>query len=328
MKSYIAIKITDIFFDKEGNIAWYTDYIGNRYSINDIKHIIKYRELPSKLESMKRFSGSKNRVIAISNMRIDRSDKIYSIDSLNTHIINDREICVLCEDSGSGLQLYRSVLEHYFPDVKFSVISSYGKDNIGNKIIELFVKYEHIIVIVDNKQDETLYMDRLLDALNIAKEYTDIHIFKPTCMEEIVLSSKDLQCKDTSIIRDSILEYLETGEIYYKFSKGVYWCAGKTYTNLENTLYKEAVRVSSLAISKGLLSRCFTQDCCNIGIMYNGKIEQFNNWCKYCSSNKKIWSLANRSLIGGLINTVNKILGFDEDKLQNWNTDSKQQLYE
>ena len=298
------------------NVVWYTDTNGIRYSKEDIVYVIKNKKMPLDKLFILRFRES----TVIINMTIDRNGNIRSTDR-RINVINIgrvKTISLVIEDSNSGMQFYKTILEIAFPKIIFEAKTANGFRGIANIIHS---GYKCDIVIMDKKMDSICIMDLIDDIKN---EMLDIgtHLYMPTSIEEIFLSNLKLQIYKPSKLKKQIENYFNTGLNYYvAHSRVGYEIGGVSIPNLEKLLNSELSRISAIRYNKKQLSGCFILKCCD----NTNNLGEFS--CAQYTINNKSMNFINYSILGGLLNIVLDIIGDKQKYLTNWSKESLMELY-
>lgn len=298
----------------KGRVLWYYDSNGIRYYEHEVRYIIDNKKLPSEKQFLSRIY---NIDIDI-NMVYDKSHRLRSNNGTLKTIKTDnyKEISILIEDSNSGFQFYKTLIEYAFPGVYFKFYTSNGysgiEDIINNKRIDL--------VIMDNKQNSPNAV-KVIEYLRKCSQEYNIHIYIPTSIEEVILSNHWLQIFKSSSLKDVIEEYFYTGSIYYTLLGDKYKIdkIGCIIDNLEKTLSSELSKISSIRYNKSKLSGCFLMGCCPI-LAENFKCGQF-------TESNKLNKMTYDSLACGLINILCLILYNKEPYLNKWSEEAKYRLY-
>ena len=215
------------------------------------------------------------------------------------------------------MEFYRYIIESIYQNVQFKFISSHGYGGI----MDCMEENDFDIVIMDLKSNSIDVMN-IIDELRIRSLHDGLHYYTPVCVEEVILSNRNLQIYKESKIKSLIEDYAYTGKAYYKDTDDNYIILGKQVRNLEKALSAELSRISSIRYTKSKLSGCIMMKCCNTYEINTGKVK-----CSQFSNLNKIDSFKNSSILGGILNIIDKILGNRAIYLSNWSTESKSKLY-
>ncbi|MBR1455092.1 MAG: hypothetical protein IJ593_10700, partial [Lachnospiraceae bacterium] len=240
-----------------------------------------------------------------------------------------KTVCVITEDSNSGYIAIFNLLNRFYKDINFVVIPAGGKDKVSFEASRLQSKYEYFVIVVDNKEYDSGLMTKLNSISGtFINDGRKIGIFHPISIEECMLTFTDIILKNNSKYHKKLVEYLETGiEPFVHVKKDIYKFEATDVRNLENAFYKDLVTASALTFSKNRIDMCWFNNCCNI-VIYNGSKYIYKmTYCRNYREYNKINSLVSKSIFGGLINTVNKVLGITENCLLWWSSISKNNLY-
>ncbi len=322
---YIKIHIVAKYIDGNGNILWYTDINRNRYTASEIKHIVMHKHLPSHMGYLTRSWQSPVDI----NMKVTKTGRIYSKTGRIQvkHPLNKKPINIVCEDSNSGFSFYSRVISMRYPSLWFIIQSAYGYGNISN-ILKAYNKTDRVIVIMDNKLNDRNAVDIIEDVQSKILSGYRMHLFRPTSIEEVILSDKGLQCRSGSNINlhNAIVNYAMTGELYYAYMlQREYVIDGLVIDNLEDYLNSYLTSISSIKYTKSYISGCFVNNCCMLNIIDSVGSRNFRR--KQYSMRNKLGSLASESLLGGLFNIIGMILGKPEKYLDQWDSNRKRNLY-
>lgn len=336
MANIVKIDITNKY-KADRDVLWYSDETGLRFSRSQLIEFIKAVDDKNNRRDISKYNGKFpkdilrylyiNGNLSI-NMKITTTGRLMSNNGTLkiNNVLRTSTICVIIEDEGSGYIFYKSMLQQIFRNVPFVFITSRGKDNIGKIALKQSEVYKKILIITDKKVEDTKFMLGLMELKYSLSATTDIMIYYPICFEEVLLSHKKLQLKSNSVLYNSIVGYTNSGVPYYKLIGNKYFLnIGCIVHNLEYELARELYKISALYISKSNIARCFTVDCCDIVIQSKGTFKKLS--CNRSVDYSKRESLLNESILGGLINAVQKIMGDEEYFLTNWSKIDKEALY-
>lgn len=313
-----------------GKIKWYTDQNNIRYTRDDILYIINNGKVPDRLSIIYGFKLTGNKILpnAKINMIVTKGGVLRStkgiVEVQSVH--NRHKICVINEDSNSGYILCYNLLTRMFPEVDFDFVNANGNKTIKGLVYNLLNKYNKFILIVDNKEADSVFLTDLVSLsstmLNLNIKYA---ILKPLSIEEMLLSWKDLPIKRTSNMKKELELYFETGKIPYKYmANDNYIFCNKGIHNLEQEIFKELCSILNYRYSKSAIEYCVYTNCCNMSLNNNIK---FENVCRRVSNIDKLKSIAENSLFGALHNIVSNIEYGKEHYLLHWSNTSRDKLY-
>lgn len=327
------------------NVVWYFDKNGIRYTDADIRRILGCLNEPMnvRLSKLNNFMAQNMGVarpkdvdrISV-NMRLSGNKLVSTCGTLRVMTCERRVILVICEDSSSGKQLYMRLLHAMYPNVLFRFVSSYGNKGLEKAFNSEFNRLRGsnigVIIISDYKVEDGGYIKNLKKIeKSIENSETNIPIwmYTPICVEEAMLSNLKLRVKFRSPLLNKLQNYTKTGEKYYRCIYSVkYGCEvyemfdGSLIQNLEVALAKELFNVSLIPYSKKFLSSCFVDECCPRRLM--GKAFRCN---RYSANSGYDDYSGDGSLIGGLQNIVNDILGIKDRYLTWWKREYIKDLY-
>lgn len=318
------IKIVSKVIDKNNNVVWYNDSNGIRYTREQIQYIIINKKLPMDLA----FSRYSNDEYVQINMKQTSNGLISTAGTLKRLNMIQSKTSIVIEDSKSGFTFYKYMIEAMYENVKFDIVTvgsgnKYFKSFLFNQLA--FKSSKTFILIVDSKEDDLNYDQNLREALSLVhKSKREIWVFKPTCVEEVIFSSKHIKLRNNGnkLLHDIIIEYLNTGEKYFRFTSSDYRIKQiGAVDNLEKFLSIELNKSSALSYTKSNISCCFFNQCCTR--YADGHIK---NWCATPVSGVNCYT-GNSSLMAGLQNIIDQVLGKEESYLYNWKLDQKKSLY-
>lgn len=307
--------------DGNNNDCWYVDSNGFRYTAQQINEL-KNGARPRGLDGLQYRKGMK--IL----LKYDKA-KITNLS------IIDPKLCIICEDSKSGKVFYERIIRAIYPNLKFDLYTSDGNLNIYNTVLDIEKcsnKYKVYIIISDNQMTNLDYRNNLKATLDFIKYscYKIAYNFSPICVEEVLLSSPhiklsgDTKCKE---LHSKIIDYLRSGNEYYTFdiTNAEYSCCGERTTSLERLLYKQLNKNSVLNYTKDSISTCFFTQCCPMifnGTSFATKCRSYNG--RYITGTNMYNGV---SLVCGLQNIINKILGYKNRYLTSWSKQSLEKLY-
>lgn len=307
--------------DSNNNDCWYVDSNGSRYTNQQINEL-KNGTRPKGLDGLQYRKGMK--IL----LKYDKA-KIIKLSLI------DPKLCIVCEDSKSCKVFYERIIRAIYPNLKFDLYTSDGNTGFNNVINNIESinrnKYKTYIIISGRQQHNSKYIVNLTNAIATAKIVynKNVRLFKPICVEEVILSSPYLRLsyKDKlfSKIRAGILDYLISGKLYYTYN-GAYNLCGITVYSLEQLLYKVLNQSSILRYNKSEIDTCFFTECCP---MILNSMSFCNKCDKYIIGSVTGYKVfKDNSLIGGLQNIINDILGCHNQLcLLNWSKDQLYNLY-
>ena len=318
------IKIVSKVIDKNNNVVWYNDSNGIRYTREQIQYIIINKKLPMALA----FSRYSNDEYVQINMKQTSNGLISTAGTLKRLNMIQSKTSIVIEDSKSGFTFYKYMIEAMYENVKFDIVTvgngnKYFRSFLSNQLD--FKSSQNFILIVDSKEDDLNYEHNLREAISLArKSKREIWVFKPVCVEEVIFSSKYIKLRNNGnkLLHDIIIKYLNTGEKYFTFTSSDYRIKQiGVVDNLEKFLSIELNKSSALSYTKRNISCCFFNQCCT---RYDGGY--IRNWCAQPISGVNCYT-GDRSLMAGLQNIIDQVLGKEESYLCNWKLDQKKSLY-
>lgn len=319
------------------DVLWYYDENGFRYSEEDICVILRNdcRDVNKMMYLRERLLIDGNIQNLKINMRMSGNKLVSSRGRLQSIDVFNRVLYVVCEDSSSGYTLYQRLLEFMYPNIVFKFTTSKGNSNLGATVEKLLSKHRgevDLILIADYKRESAAFR-RNINKLKIIADgertRLKIWLFRPTCVEEIILSNKNLPCRQSKLA-SLIQSYNKSGRLYYTVNirtddivENYVLMGGVEVANLEALLANELSKVSYFRYKKSQLSSCFVTYCCP---KYIGD-RQLR--CKlYAASLRGCKSFMDEeSLASGLQNIVDNILHKDIKWLHNWSKESIDNLY-
>lgn len=321
----------------DGKIKWYTDQNNIRYTRDDILYIINNGKVPDRLSIIYGFKLTGNKILpnAKINMIVTKGSVLRStkgiVEVQSVH--NRHKICVINEDSNSGYILCYNLLTRMFPEVDFDFVPANGNTTLLGTVNKQLKtqSYEKYILITDNKDASLEYRRQITNSI-ISIKNNNKHVISiyPSCIEEMLLSWKELKVKNNSIYCVKLQDYFNTGSIPYVYIKDdnydFYLPTGRTRIhNLEKVLYTEIYSCSTFEYLKSSLNRCIYTNCCNF--MLEQLNINFKSRCKNSGSTDKVKSIFENSLFGSLYNAV-YILEYGKEKyLQHWSEQQRKTLY-
>lgn len=252
--------------DNHNNILWYTDENNKRYNLNELKSLI----------------NNKNYIV---NMYIKSGIPTSYDGKIKTYYKKD-DILLITEDSKGGYKLYKWFLESSFPLINFICVSAHGYGNLYKTVEENGSLYKKIIIIYDNKLEES-GLNIQLNSLNnyLKKNNKQYFYFAPICLEEVILSFKEfLEIQNLVHPLIQLCFNLTKNSIYYFYNDatGCYEIPSmKVYKpNLEKYLTEELIILTKntpLKYNNKSISKCLTRNCCQsyINNEYNFKFPAY-----------------------------------------------------
>lgn len=326
------------------DVLWYYDENGFRYSKEELAAVVSGN---TSLENVRLNSIVRKKLMIENlnighlriNMRVRGGKLVSSSGTLEVLNLVNKTIYVVCEDSSSGYTLYQRLLEYMYPNIRFKFTTSKGNSNLGiavNGVMKQLKEDLNMIVIADYKRESEAYRNNIEDiriSSSMFEWKSNIWLFRPTCVEEIILSNINLRFRPNTLT-ESVKDYLKSGKLYYDViikSRGIEkpiidgyrMYNGEIVNNLEALLAVELSKVSYIRYTKKSLSTCFVNVCCPRYLGDRNLVCKLVNKCHSgCESFTNDMSLA-----CGLQNIVNNIINKDKGCLNAWNAKSKDNLY-
>lgn len=184
-------------------------------------------------------------------------------------------------------------------------------------------------MISDNKLTDEQYLQNIVDIKSIAHTYNGINtfIFKPLSVEEVIMSAQYLRVNSSNNLRNDILQYIESGKLYYRIQNNCYEYRGVKVENMEKFLFSTLTKLSSLSYTKSGMQRCFILECCNEYIIANRN--NISSRASGCKNYRDVsgYRIFRSSLMEGIHNILACIFNATETGLKRWNTECKSELY-
>lgn len=311
-------------------VCWYYDSNGIRYTKDELIYIYKNHELPESKQYA--LGNNKRSVLAfLDNMYVTVNGLLRKNTNSNLKVININKllrVSVIIEDSNSGYNFYRYMIECYYREIDFTIVSSYGNLGILRTVRDILkeVRYDFYLLIYDNKLEDSTFISMLNKAEKLlVLKNVSYSFFYPVSLEEVLLSWVNLYTFMTKDLYDLTIKsyidnYLKFGKPYFRYDKGLYMLKnGENVINLE--VYLENYLKLLVIYKKSSLTYCYYMECCPL-CKYNHKMNkllEYNN----CEVSKninfdKFNSLVEKSLFCGIINIIDIKLGLKPKYLSNW----------
>lgn len=319
------IKIARKVVNKHDKVEYYLDSNNTRLYENEIKYIIKSHRLPPRISYMN--GGFK--YVGINMTELSNGTLRCRCGKIIKERIQDRGILIIIEDSGSGFVFYKEVIERLYPLVKFTFMTSNGNKGLYRVYRENYDKYRNVIVVSDNKITDDKYLQNIVDIKMIASTCKGMNtfIFKPLSVEEVIMSAQYLRVNNSNNLRNDILQYMESGKLYYRIQNNCYEYRGVKVENMEKFLFSTLTKLSSLSYTKSGMQRCFILECCSEYIITDKS--DINSRATQCKNYRNVsgYRIFRSSLMEGIHNILTRIFNTAETGLKKWNAECKSELY-
>lgn len=316
-----VIEIQYAVYNTDGSIAWFVDKNGFRYTYEQLEGIRNG-------SSVRGLAGIPYR----KGMKILLMKGRAGMKALR---VIDPKLCIICEDSKSGKVFYESIIKAIYPNLRFDLYTSNGNLGFMQAVKNLedtdSNRYKTYLIVSDRQEHNGKYINSIKNTIKaITNTYhKNVCSFKPICVEEVILSSPYIKLKKNdfcSELHDKIVSYVRTGEPYYTYDNyGTYGLCGIKVNSLERLLYKALNESSKLMYSKDKIDTCFFTICCPMIVGSTSFCSKCNKYEKDSITGSSMYT--NVSLICGLQNVINEIIGYSSRYLLKWSKSQLKELY-
>lgn len=269
------VRIKSKVKDSNGSILWYLDEDLRRYSLDDLISLINSKRVAINMYLRNNVPTSYSGVI----------ESLYKTD----------DVLVVIEDSTGGYKFYKWFLESCFPSVNFHCVSSNGNGNIDEITLLNLSNYKKVVILFDNKLEESFLQPKINSLMDeLYKNNINFVFFNPLCIEEILLSFKELynvQHKN-NILVDLISQSFQKNILYYSFDGYLYNISSLNISvkNIEKEfakILKELTYNTLFSYKHKNVGGCYFKNCCN-SYAFVKNIDKVNNIVTTSDSLKSI----------------------------------------
>ena len=281
--------------------------------------------MSSKSEEAKKNVLDKIKTITLSPKEFINSDgRITNEFNVNSY----KRLCIITEDRGNGFQFILSYILQNYKHVSGIAIGSTGNSGI-RYILEEYKDYDAYIIVVDRGVAESTFSDldrTLKEFRHHAKSTAKIFMFKPNCIEEVLISFYKLtefinvnHSKDGVWLQNQFKKLLN-GKIYDINYNQIKRLDCSTNEKLCEQIIQELTEKTPFEYNHGqrkitgvqprinaYMSPCWRCTCCEVAKL-DSKIN--TTQCKKPNCDNKTKFIAQNSILFGLTYILDKIYGY------------------